>query len=80
MSNSFSLKFKFGRKLRYLRRRNELTQNQLAELTGCSTEYISRMERGLVSPSFEIIEKLCIALNSEPITLFDYSDLPIKTH
>jgi transcriptional regulator with XRE-family HTH domain len=78
MSNNLSLKYRFGRKLRSLRRLNELTQFQLAEQVGCSTEYISRIERGLVSPSFDLIEKICLALRIEPKLLFDFSDNFIK--
>lgn len=32
-----------------------LTQEQLAEAVGCSTEWISRMERGLVFPRVEML-------------------------
>jgi transcriptional regulator with XRE-family HTH domain len=78
MSNDLSLKNKFGRRLRFLRRTRELTQSQLSEQIGCSTEYISRMERGLVSPSFDLIEKTCQALKIEPKLLFDFTDLSMK--
>lgn len=77
MLSSISLKTKFGRRLRLLRRSKDLTQFQLAEKVGCSTEYISRLERGLVSPSFETIEKICFSLNIDPKMLFDFSDLII---
>lgn len=78
MSTKFTLKYKFGRRLRFLRRARELTQSQLSEQIGCSTEYISRMERGLVSPSFDLIEKTCLVLKIEPQVLFDFTDLSIK--
>ena len=78
MSNESSLKFKFGRRLRSYRRLRDLTQDQFAEQIGCSTEYISRIERGLVSPSFDLIEKMCCALNIEPKALFDFNEGQLK--
>ena len=66
MSIKLDLQVKFGKRLRLLRRTNDLTQEQLAEKVGCSTEYISRVERGLVSPSFKIIQQLAEKLKIEP--------------
>ncbi len=74
MSTELSLKSKFGRKLRYLRRTKDFTQVKLSERIVCSVEYISRMERGLVSPSFNTIEKICSALEIEPNELFDFTN------
>jgi transcriptional regulator with XRE-family HTH domain len=62
----------FGRRIRCLRKAEDITQERLAESVGCSTEYISRIERGLVSPSFETIARLAEALNVRPHALFDF--------
>ncbi len=69
------LKASFGKRIRSLRRVRDLTQEQLAEEVGCSTEYISRIERGLVSPSFEILSALANALHVEVGALFNFSEL-----
>ena len=69
------LKASFGKRIRSLRRVRDLTQEQLAEEVGCSTEYISRIERGLVSPSFEILSALANALHVEVSALFNFSEL-----
>ena len=69
------LKASFGKRIRSLRRVRDLTQEQLAEEVGCSTEYISRIERGLVSPSFEIPSALPNALHVEAGALFNFSEL-----
>lgn len=69
------LKVSFGRRVRSLRRLRDLTQEQFAEKVGCSSEYISRIERGLVSPSFEILGALADALNVQVSALFDFSEL-----
>jgi transcriptional regulator with XRE-family HTH domain len=63
---------KFGRRLRQLRTNRGLTQQELSELVECSTEYISRTERGLSSPSFDILERLAKALMVDAKDLFDF--------
>lgn len=69
------LKTSFGKRIRSLRRVRDLTQEELAESVGCSTEYVSRIERGLVSPSFEILSALATALKVDVSALFDFSEL-----
>jgi transcriptional regulator with XRE-family HTH domain len=67
----------FGRRVRVLRKLRGLTQGVLAEESGLSVEYISRIERGLTSPSFDTIGALCKTLRVEPYQLFDFSELDI---
>jgi transcriptional regulator with XRE-family HTH domain len=52
-----------------------MTQESLAEKAGISPEYISRIERGNTSPSFETISRVAEALRVRVKTLFDFSDL-----
>jgi transcriptional regulator with XRE-family HTH domain len=52
----------FAQKMRGLRKEKNITQEQLAELIGKSTEHISFLERGERSPSFELIVELADAL------------------
>jgi transcriptional regulator with XRE-family HTH domain len=52
-----------------------MTQESLAEKAGISPEYISRIERGNTSPSFETIFRVAEALQVRVKTLFDFSDL-----
>ena len=47
-----------GRKLKSTRLRNDMTIQDLAESSGVSSNMISRIERGLTTPSVEIIVKL----------------------
>lgn len=68
----------FGARLRTLRLGRALTQLQLAQRVGISDRHLSRMERGLVSPSFECIEKLCDALGTVPLELFRFRSPDIK--
>ncbi len=67
------LKRRFGQRVRFLRRVADLTQDQLADATSFSTEYISRIERGVGSPSFRTIATLSSTLRVEPKELFDFS-------
>jgi transcriptional regulator with XRE-family HTH domain len=66
------LKRNFGRRLRYLRRSRDLTQEQLAELVGRSVNFISLVENGDTAPSFETIERLAKALNVDVVDLFRF--------
>ena len=46
----------------------------LAEFVDVHPTYISRIERGLVGPSFDVLFKLCDVLRIEPKQLFDFRD------
>jgi transcriptional regulator with XRE-family HTH domain len=47
-----------GKKLKATRLRNDMTIQELAESSGVSSNMISRIERGLTTPSVEIMVKL----------------------
>ena len=64
------LKALFGNRVRELRLERDLTQEELAEATGLSVEYVSKIERGLGSPSFSVIARICNALEAGPSGLF----------
>jgi len=51
-----------------------LTQEQLAEVTGISVEFVSNIERGINAPSFDTLEKLAEVLNVSYVDLFDFRD------
>lgn len=73
--NAKILRQLFGKRVRSLRRLRDLTQEALADSTGLSAEYISRIERGLTSPSFDSIATLAMGLSVEPQSLFDFDQL-----
>ncbi len=52
-----------------------MTQEKLAEYCDLSPEYISHIERGKASPSFDVIAGLSKELNVEPQSLFDFAGL-----
>lgn len=69
-----NLRILFGKKLRKIRRHNDLTQEHLAELLGVSVEFVSNMERGVNAPSFETIEKIAEVFNLPFSELFNFQE------
>jgi transcriptional regulator with XRE-family HTH domain len=66
------LRAQFGKRLRKIRRDKDMTQEQLAEAIGVTMEYISRMEGGRYSPSFQVLEKLAEVLEVEVEEFFHF--------
>lgn len=59
----------FARQLRKRRREAGVTQAGLAEAADRSTDMISRLERGIIAPSFETLEAIALALEVHPSVL-----------
>lgn len=58
-------------KLKQLRQKNgDLSQQQLAEVVGCSRQTIISIESGCKNPSVEIALKISLALNTPVNELF----------
>ena len=64
------LKKKLGQKIASLRKNKGLTQEDLAELSGYSVEFISLIERGINAPTIDGLEKLARALGVEVDIIF----------
>ena len=62
----------FGKRLSFLRKQNGFTQQELAESSDYSVEFISLIERGLNGPTLKGIEKLAQALSIHPKDLFEF--------
>jgi transcriptional regulator with XRE-family HTH domain len=58
-----------GMNFRRLRLEKGLTQEQAAELTGVSQQYLSGLERGQRNPTVLTLHELCGPLGAEPIEL-----------
>lgn len=67
-----SLRKRFGQRVRTLRKRAGLTQEELAGQAGISVDFLSLVERGVNAPSFETLEKLADALGIAPKDLFEF--------
>lgn len=63
---------KFGLNVVYYRKRERLTQLQLAELVNIDRSHISAIELGNVGVSMDVIFKLCEVLQITPKELFDF--------
>jgi transcriptional regulator with XRE-family HTH domain len=60
---------KMAAKLKQLRERRGLSQEQLAEAAGISRTYLARLETAKHDPTLSVIEKLAKALNVKPAEL-----------
>ncbi len=67
MDRSFSV----GARLRALRKERDLTQRELASRAGISSNAISLIERGEISPSVATLQNLATALNVKMSYFFD---------
>ena len=56
--------------IKYYRNLRKLTQEQLGELSGVSTDYISELERGKKVPSIKRLDYIAKALNIEIYKFF----------
>lgn len=67
-----SIRLRVGKKIRDLRKRQELTQEKLAELTGIDYKYLQRIE-GKNPPNIklETIAKLAKTLKVDPPRLLE---------
>lgn len=64
-----------GKRIKYLRRLNSLTQAQLAEKADLSLNYISQIETGVASPTVKTLLTIAHALNVEIKELFDFEQI-----
>lgn len=55
---------KLGERLRLIRKENQLTLKELSQLAGLSVPYLSDMERGVVNPSIDTLQKVAKAYNT----------------
>lgn len=77
-----------GQRIRNHRTRLGLSQEKLAELSGCHPTYIGQVERGEKNATLESIEKIAVALEIPLSELFEKlsgegsteNDIPIKCY
>ena len=63
-----------GDKIKFYRKKSGLTQSQLAELIGVSSQAISKWETGAGCPDLSVVVPLAIALGVSTDELLDYKD------
>ena len=67
-----NLKSSFAQRVKILRKKQNLTQVELAQLCGISISFLSNIERGINTPSFNVLESLAKALKVQVKVLFDF--------
>jgi len=71
---------KLGKRIRELREKKYPSQEDFSIATECSTSYISKLENGKASPSFEILKKIGKALDVPVKVLVDIDNDEGLTH
>ena len=62
----------FGKRIKELRKRKKLTQEQLGELVGIDYKQIGNIETGTYFTTMPTLEKIAHALDVEIVELFDF--------
>lgn len=63
MDNENKLLLKIGQRIKTIRTKKGLTQEQVAEMVGISQKHLSRIEKGYHNPRFDMIISIAKALN-----------------
>lgn len=63
-----------GKRIKIVRQRSGLTQDQFAEQVGLSPKYISGIERGVENPTLDTLLRLAKVLGVEPYDLFLFGE------
>ena len=63
-----------GKRIKIVRQRSGLTQDQVAEQVGLSPKYISGIERGVENPTMDILLRVAKILEVEPYDLFLFGE------
>lgn len=71
---SVDIKQAVGKRIKRVRQRNGLTQDELAEKVSLSPKYISGIERGVENPTMDNLIRLAKALDVEPYDLFLFGE------
>jgi len=62
-----------GKRIKELRKRNNLSQEKLAELAGIEPTSLSNIENGRNYPSFITLEKILKILKTDFVTVFKFA-------
>ena len=68
---SIHLKRYIGQRIRLIRKEKELSQQQLSEKAGVGIDYISNLETKGSNIKIDTLEKILVALEITPSTLFE---------
>jgi transcriptional regulator with XRE-family HTH domain len=74
-----NLYISIGRRVKEVRTKLDLTQEELADKAELHPSYIGQVERGSKKVSIETLQKITHALNIPLKSIFDFSDKPCVT-
>jgi len=63
------LQHTLAKNIRMARAQKQLSQEDLADLTGLDRTYLSGVERGIRNPTIKVLEKIAAGLSIEPFEL-----------
>ena len=63
--NNIEERKRIGKEIAELRLKNKLSQEQLASILGIQQQSVSRIEQGLFSVGFDMLQRIADALNSD---------------
>ena len=63
---------KVGARIKYFRRKKELTQTELAQAVGKDRQYLYKIEKGIVTPNIVTIYSLVLALEVSLKEFYDF--------
>lgn len=69
-----TLRKKFGERLRQIRLKRRMSQEQFAEMLDISVDFLSLIERGRNAPSFETLDRMAKRLRVRVAGLFTFTD------
>ena len=67
-----NINIKFGRRIKELRLKEDISQEELAFRCQLSKNYVSDVERGTRNITLKVVEKFAIGLNVTPSHLFKW--------
>ena len=68
-----------GRRIKELRKRRRLSQEDLADRAATSAKYLSRVEVGRQSPTLDLLLRLADGLDIEPYEMLCFEDVePVR--
>ena len=70
-----TIREKFGKRVKTLRKQHQMTQEKLAECADITVNHLYRIEHGRSAASIDVVERLAYALCVEIKDLFEFSDL-----
>ncbi len=63
MGKNINLNSLIGKQVKYIRKKEKKTLKILSAETGLSVGYLSNLERNIISPTIDQLQKICAALN-----------------